>query len=114
MSEVARWSYTNVAWVTPYVSENRQTRQVEYGEPYPIACTWTAEAKQYSGAAGTGGVGRTSEFVSTFAFFTEDARPKYRDRIRRDGFEESQEILLAVQWDMSMFDGDTPDYKLVT
>lgn len=111
MSEISRWSYTNTATVTPFVSEDRKTGAKVYGEPYDIACTWTAEAKEYRGS---GGAGRTAEFISNFVFFTEDARPKYRDRIARNGYDESQEILLVLQWDMSMFDGDVPDYKLVT
>lgn len=107
MSEISRWSYTNTATVTPFIRENRQTQALEYGEPYEIACTWIAEAKEYAANNGI------ASFISTFTFFTEDPRPKYRDLIARNGFDEAQEILLALQWDMSMFQ-DVPDYKLVT
>lgn len=108
MSAVARWFYTNTAQVKPFVSENGEEGGITYGTPYQIACTWTAEAKEYRDSRG-------AEFVSAYVIYTEDVRPAYRDQILiNTPGAPWQEIRARTDWDMSMFDGDTPDFKLVT
>jgi len=108
MSSVSRWSYTNTAQVRPLVGYDGETGGTTYGTVYEIACTWTAEAKEYRETKGI-------EFVSTHSIFTEDPRPGYRDEILLNSTGATwQEIRLRIEWDMSMFSGDSPDYKLVT
>lgn len=113
MSAISRWSYTNTATVKPFVSEDGENGGITYGTPYEIACTWTAESKEYREAGAP--AGRGIDFVSTFTIFTEDERPRYKDQILINEPDAPwQEIRLRLIWDMSMFDGDIPDYKLVT
>jgi hypothetical protein len=112
MSEIARWSYKNTAQVKPFVSEDGENGGVTFGTEYQIACSWTAEAKEYREAGAP--AGRGIEFVSNYVIFTEDARPGYRDQILINSPGVPwQEIRARTNWDMSPFD-DTPDYKLVT
>jgi hypothetical protein len=132
MSSIARWSYKNTAVVVPFVSLDLVTGVTVYGAPYPIACTWIAEARQMRSMDG-------AEFVSSHIVFTEDERPKFLDRIAlafdlpEGGFDAgsfsvedfdlnafaldwggvAEEIRAKTQYDMMMF-ADVPDYKLVT
>lgn len=106
MSRTSRWAYTNTATIKPFERMESWSGEVIYGEPYEIACTWTAEAKQHRD-------GKGAEFVSTNVIFTEDTRPKYLDMIQLGGEGDFQEIRSVTNWDMSFF-GETPDLKLVT
>lgn len=106
VSKVARWSYANTATVRPYLGRDQWSKVPTYGPEYTIACTWTAEAQQVTSNDG-------AQFVSRYTFWTEDARPKFLDQIRRSGAADWEEVRAHTQWDMSMFQ-DVPDYKLVT
>ncbi len=112
MSATANWSYTNVATVRPFLSLDQWTGQAVYGEPYEIACTWTADNSQERMAGGQGG-SQGAEFIAKHTIFTEDRRPKYLDLIIFDGSDGWEEIRAVMTWDMSPF-GEIPDYKLVT
>lgn len=105
MSEVSRWIYTNTATIKPFVSRDSWGKET-WGEPYEIACTWTAMSEQRSDANG-------KEFVSKFEVFTEDLRPKFEDMILLNGQTQWDQIRAVTEWDMSFFE-DTPDVKLVT
>jgi len=112
MSATANWSYTNVATVRPFLSLDQWTGQAVYGEPYEIACTWTADNSQERMAGGQGG-SQGAEFIAKHTIFTEDRRPKYLDLIMFDGSDGWEEIRAVTTWDMSPF-GEEPDFKLVT
>lgn len=106
MSSIARWTYTNIAKIRPFVGIDDWTGQSSYGEEYEIACTWSAETEQQRSADG-------AEFVSRHVIYTEDRRPKRLDLISFDGSDGWEEIRDRTEWDMSPF-GDTPDVKLIT
>lgn len=107
MSKTAEWVYTNIATVRPFLGENGMTGEIDYGAAYQIACTWTAESKQTTGNGG-------EEFVSTYTIYTQDARPRYLDRILIDDpIAVEQTILSHTSFDMSFF-SESNDYKLVT
>lgn len=116
MSSISRWSYRNIATVWPYVSEDLENGGTVFGVPYTIACTWTRKAEQRRDANG-------AEFISRDTFWTEDARPQYRDYIAKldqSGNPDpisagAAEIRTVTDWDMSCFsEADSPDYELVT
>lgn len=111
MSSIARWSYKNTARVRPFLDENLETGEIEYGPEFEIACTWAAEAKQFRNPASLNG----EEFVSAYIIWSEDARPKHRDLILLNTEQpvDWQEVRSHMEWDASMFD-DTPDYRTVT
>lgn len=112
MSSLARWTYTNTATVKPFLGEDGENGGITYGTEYTIACTWTAEAKQYREAGAP--AGRGIEFVSTYVIYTEDARPKYLDQILiNEPGAPWQQIRARTAWDLSFFN-DTTDFKLVT
>lgn len=108
MSQIAAWSYTNVATVRPFIDEDLENGGIVYGEEYTIACTWAAESKEMRDATG-------AEFVSAYVIWSEDARPKHRDLILLNTVAPTdwQEVRSHMEWDMAMFD-DTPDYRTVT
>lgn len=108
MSSIARWSYTERATVRPFVSRNGATNQVIYGEPYEIMCDFAAKAEQFRDEKG-------NEFVSRYLIYTEDQRPKAFDEITLI-FPDTkpQEIRAKTIWPMSAFQGDIPDFLLVT
>jgi len=108
MSLTANWCYTNTAIVRPWLRQDSYTNEVEYGEPYTIACTWRAESKEMAAADGT-------EFVSTYLIWSEDPRPKHLDLIKLNTVTETdwQEIRSHQEDDMSFF-GELPDYVTVT
>lgn len=112
MSKLARWSYGNTAIVEPYVSEDTESGGTTYGAPYTIRCDYEAESKEMREAGAP--AGRGIAFVSTFSIYTEDARPRYLDRITLDyDGAPPQVIRLRVVWPNGNFN-DTPDFKLVT
>lgn len=112
MSSIARWSYKNTATVRPFIAEDGETGGITYGEEYEIACSWSADAKQFREAQAP--AGRSEEFVSAYIIYTEDPRPKYRDMILINYPDAPwQEIRAHMNWDMAMF-ADSPDFKLVT
>lgn len=108
MSSIARFSYKNTAAVRPFISEDLENGGVTYGEEYEIFCTWAAESKEMRDASG-------AEFVSAYIIWSEDPRPKYRDKIllNTTAVTDWQEIRSHMEWDMLMFD-DTPDFRTVT
>lgn len=108
MSAIARWSYTNTAIVYPFVSKNDFTGVVIYGEPYPIACTWTAGAgeQRYQN-------GDQVEFVAKSLIWTENPAPKHLDQIEMPGSYGRETIRAIKHYDMSPF-GDVPDFELAT
>lgn len=107
MSSISRWSYTNTAIVYPFVSKDDFTGEVVYGEPYEIACTWTA------GAAEVRKDDNGTEFVSESLIWTENPAPKHLDQIEMPGSYGRETIRAIKHWDMSPF-GDTPDFELAT
>lgn len=111
MSEIANWTYVSTAYVRPYLGEDRTRGGAAYGAEFPILCDWIAENEVYKDAAAPAGKG--AEFVSTYTFYTEDPRVKRKDRIRRDGYDEDQEVRLVLEWNMAAF-GQAADYKVVT
>lgn len=114
MSEVARWSYQNTATVKPFTGRDDWKGTNTYGEPYEIACTWTAAAEQVRETGGQGGV-RGAEFVAKHLIFTEDKRPKYLDLIQLNGHADWEEIRAVTEWDMSSLgEPDSPDFRLAT
>lgn len=110
MSEVARWSYQNTATVRPFTGRDDWKGTNTYGEPFEIACTWTAAAEQVRESTATG-----AEFVAKHLIFTEDKRPKYLDLIQLNGHPGWEEIRAVTEWDMSSLDEpDSPDFRLAT
>lgn len=105
MSSIARWSYKNVATVRPVLGLG-EYGEATYGEPYVIACNWTAEnitARQEDG----------QEFVGRHTIYTEDLRPQFGDEIQFLGSAGYERIRSRTCWDMELF-SDTPDVRLVT
>lgn len=108
MSEVARWSYQNTATIKPFLGRDDWSGTNTYGEPYTIACTWTAASEQVRDSTG-------AEFVAKHLMFTEDKRPKYLDLIQLNGHADWEEIRAVTEWDMSSLDEpDSPDFRLAT
>lgn len=104
MSSLGRWSYTNVATVTPYLGEDLENGGTLYGEPYEIACTFYAEPEQMRDKDG-------AEFVTRGAVVCEDKRPQYRDLVECDWKIGKCEIRSIGQYDVSMFgEPDSPDF----
>lgn len=106
MSTTANWTYTNTATVEPFLGEDLFNGGTSYGEPFDIACTWVTKSEQRQDDRG-------KEFVSRHVIYTEDARPKYRDRITLNGAAIAEEIRAVTGYDMSFF-GESPDFELVT
>jgi hypothetical protein len=114
MSSISRWSYKNTAIVRPFEGEDLFNGGIIYGDPYEIACTWVAKAEQRRMVGGQSGASG-GEFVSRYVIYTEDQRPKYRDRIELNGIDTIEEIRLVTNYDMSPFgEADSPDFELVT
>ncbi len=110
MSEVARWSYQNTATVRPFAGRDDWAGTNTYGEPFEIACAWTAAAEQVRESTPNG-----AEFVAKHLIFTEDKRPKYLDLIQMNGHTDWEEIRAVTEWDMSSLDEpDSPDFRLAT
>lgn len=115
MSSIARWSYTNTATVYPFEGMDSFNGGASYGAPFTIACTWTGKSEQRRDANG-------AEFVTRDVFYTEDQRPKYRDRIAKGDTTAQQwlaakadEIRAVTDYDMSPFgEPDSPDFEIVT
>jgi hypothetical protein len=114
VSSISRWSYANLATVWPYVGEDDWQGGVSYGTPYQIACTWTAKSEQRRDKDG-------AEFTTRSIYWSEDARPKYRDRIAQGTHSgawdaaEAEEVRSVTSYDMSPFgEADFPDYELAT
>ena len=80
MSDLARWSYNNVATVYPFVSQDDFGGDAVYGTPYEIACDYIAGGTEVRYQNGD-----QLEFVAKSIIWTEDARPKYRDQIEMPG-----------------------------
>lgn len=109
MSSVARWSYQNVATVWPFVSQDDADGATVYGEPYEIACTWTAGGGEVR--SDTNG----NEFVSKSLIWTEDKRPKFQDQIEMAGSYGRETIRAIKHYDMSALgEPDSPDFELAT
>lgn len=106
MSTTANWTYTNTATVEPFLDEDLFNGGVTYGEPFEIACTWITKSEQRQDEQG-------DEFVSRHVIYTEDPRPKYRDRITLSGAATAEVIRAVTGYDMSFF-GESPDFELVT
>lgn len=114
MSKVARWSYTNTATVWTAGGKDHLNGGLLWGEPYQIACTWTATSETRKGNGG-------AEFVSACDYFHEDARVKHGDRIAKGVFYDANPVGIAEEikahrdWDMSMFKAggkpDIPDFR---
>jgi hypothetical protein len=114
LSEVSRWSYTNTATVWPVGAKDHLNGGNQWGEPYQIACTWIADTKVMKDNGG-------KEFVSSCAYFHEDARVKHGDRIAKGVYSDANPVGLAEEikahrdWDMSMFTAngapDIPDFR---
>lgn len=110
MSSIARWSYRNVATVHPFVSEEEFTGAIIYGEPYQIACTWTAGGGEQRFQNGD-----QVEYVSKSIIWTEDPRPKFRDQIEMPGSYGRETIRTVTHYDMSALgEPDSPDFELAT
>lgn len=115
MSSIARWSYTNIATVWPFLSEDTYNGGITYDVPYTIACTWTGKTTQHRDSTG-------AEFIARDTYWTEDQRPKYRDMIVKGDLSAltpaaagAEEIRDVTNWDMSPFgEADSPDFSLVT
>lgn len=115
MSSIARFSYKNVATVYPFEGEDPFNGGSSFGAPYTIACTWTGKSEQRRDNDG-------AEFVTKNIFWTEDQRPRYKDRIAMGDTlaaewqdAKADEIRTITNWDMSPFgETDSPDFELVT
>lgn len=105
MSEIANWSYTNTATITPFIARDKYGKST-YGEPYEIKCTWRAKAQQGVTPAGV-------QFITNSLIYTEDPRPKYLDMIQLNGSDKQDEIKGVGKDDMSMF-AMAPDFILMT
>lgn len=120
VSSLARWSYSNVATVWPFVGRDPRTQAETYGAPYTIACTWISGAgRNRSGAAGTrtdlGGL----EYLVKQTYYTEDQRPVFRDMIaagtHAGTFQEARadKVREVKSYDMSPFgEPDSPDLEV--
>lgn len=108
MSSLSRWTYTNTATVYPFTGEDQFNGGVTFGAPFTIACTWTAKAELRKDPNG-------SEFITRNIVWTEDPRPKFRDKIQLAGDSRGYEIRGLVSYDMSPFgEADSPDFELAT
>lgn len=110
MSSVARWSYQNTATVWPFVSRDDFTGITVYGDPYEIACTWTAGGgeQRYQN-------GDSLEFVAKSLIWTEDQRPGFRDQIEMPGGFGRETIRAIKHYDMSALgEPASPDFELAT
>lgn len=116
MSSIARWSYTNTATVWPYLGRDYLQGSDTFGTPYTIACGYAAKHEQRRDQEG-------AEFVSNYIYWTEDQRPKYKDRIAtgdQSGLdwgdaENADEIRSRLLYEMSAFgEADFPDLELTT
>ncbi|EJS2725501.1 hypothetical protein NW354_003953 [Salmonella enterica] len=120
MSEIARWSYTNVATIYPRVYDDWNNAWTSV-TPYLIDCTWTANNEVAVDASG-------KEFTTNLIFFTElkcngvDATMPLRDwyiargdtTAQVDPLKAGANVIKAVtDWDMSPF-SEEPDYKILT
>ena len=112
MSSIARWTYTDIATVTPYVSIDGVTGATNYGTPYTIKCNVTAITS--SAIKATGGIDG-DEWIGTHTIYTEDDRPRKGDLISFDGSDGAQIIRDRTFWSMTAFGAtETPDFKLIT
>ncbi len=118
MSSVSRWAYTNTATVWRRIETDSWAGGAAWGEPFQIACTWTAGSKVVVDNGG-------KEFVSTCEYFHEDKRVDHGDRIVRGvsteavptDVEGTEVIKSHTDWDMSFFgrkDREFPDFRSVT
>lgn len=115
MSSISRWSYTNIATVYPFEGEDSFNGGVSFGEPFLIACTWSGKEDMHRTNDG-------AEFMVSNTFWSEDPRPKYKDRIAKGDTTalswdaaESEEIRIAKDYDMSPFgEIDSPDFEYST
>jgi len=118
LSSVSRWVYTNTATVWKRGKKDHLNGGSAWGEPYQIACTWTAKTEVMRDNGG-------AEFVSSCQYFHEDKRPNHGDRIRQGAHFDSNPIALGgtdeikshTNWDMSFFgkkDKDMPDFRSAT
>ncbi|QMP23930.1 major tail protein [Pseudomonas phage DDSR119] len=112
MSAVSRWTYTNVATVWPRGARDHLKGGSAWGEPYQIACTWTADDKIVTDQ------GDNSQFVPTCVYFHEDKRVKFGDMIAQGEHAEpnpttvgARPIRSHTNWDMSFFNDPDPDFK---
>ena len=120
MSSLARWSYTNTATVWPRIGRDALNGVDLYGTPYTIACAYAIKNELKQDMSQSQG---STEFVSDCIYWTEDQRPKARDRIARgdqsgldwgdaDGADEIKSRLL---YEMTAFgEGDFPDLEFAT
>lgn len=112
MSSIARWTYTDIATVTPYVSIDGVTGTPNYGTQYTIKCNVTAITS--SDIKPTGGIDG-DEWIGTHTIYTEDDRPRKGDLISFDGSDGAQVIRDRTFWSMTAFGAaETPDFKLIT
>lgn len=109
MSSISRWSYQNIATVWPWLGTNDFSGVTTYGEPYEIACTWTAGGgEQRNDQQG-------AEFVARSLIWCEDQRPKFRDQIEMPGSYGRETIRAIKHYDMSALgEPDSPDFELAT
>lgn len=112
----ARFAYTNTATVWPYLGEDEWNGGVSYGAPFVIACGFMGKASMGMSAQ-RDLEGR--EFIVKNTFWTEDVRPKYRDRIAKGtktGLWEdhaAEEIKQIIDYEMTLFN-DTTDFEIMT
>lgn len=121
MSATSEWVYTNVATVWPLGAFDDWTGAQTYGDPYLIACTWTADAKTATNDYG-------KEFVSQQTIYTESKRNGSAVRLpQRDDYiahgdmtsqpdpiaAKADKIVTVRDYDMSFF-GEDPDYEIMT
>lgn len=120
MSSLARWSYTNVATVWPFVSRDPRGGTETFGAPYQIACSWISGAgRNRASAVGTRTDQAGLEYLVKQTFYTEDKRPVFRDMIARGehagtwqaaGADKVREV---KEYDMSPFgEADSPDFEM--
>lgn len=116
MSSIARWTYTDIATVTPRLGIDGVTGATNYGAPYTIKCNVTAIASsdiKPIGGASTGIDG--DEWIGTHTIYTEDDRPSKGDLISFYGSDGAQVIRDRTFWSMTAFGAtETPDFKLIT
>lgn len=112
MSSISRWSYKNIALVHPFISFDDFTRQTIFGDPYEIACTWTAGGGEPN-TSRTDVEGR--EYVCKSKIWCEDPRPKFRDEIEMPGSYGRETIKNVIHYDMSALgEPNSPDFELST
>ena len=112
MSSIARWTYTDIATVTPRLGIDGVTGVDTYGPTYTIKCNVTAITS--SDIKPTGGIDG-DEWIGTHTIYTEDDRPRKGDLISFDGSDGAQIIRDRTFWSMTAFGAtETPDFKLIT